>query len=76
MGVMSIKLYFAMFFASCWPGHQGGVASWLSLAPNELKVLPHNRRGRHQIAKAQAGSLLGLGLDSIEVSIADYERFT
>jgi hypothetical protein len=37
-------------------------ASWLSLATNGLKVLPHNWRGGHEIAKAQAGSLLGLGL--------------
>ena len=30
--------------------------------PNRLKVLPHNWRGRHQIAKAQVGGLRGLGL--------------
>jgi hypothetical protein len=29
--------------------------------PNRLRVLPHNWRGRHQIAKAQARSLLDLG---------------
>ena len=34
----------------------------VTLAPNRLKALPHNRGSGHQIANAQAGSLLGLGL--------------
>ena len=75
MGVMSTKFYSFEFCAERWPGLQGvGFASWLFLAPDGLKVLPHNWRGRHEVANAQAGSLLGLALDGIEVSIADYER--
>jgi len=35
---------------------------WLPLAPNRLKALPRNCASSHQIAKAQVGSLRGLGL--------------
>ena len=51
-------------------------ASWSSLAPNGLKVLPHNWRGRHQIAKAQAGSLRCLGLGGGVLPIPGCQRFT
>jgi len=47
----------------------------VTLAPNRLKALPHNRGSGHQIANAKAGGLLGLGWDNIKESIADYEIF-
>ena len=48
----------------------------VTLAPNGLKVLPHNWRGRHQIAEAQAGSLRGLGLGGGVLPIPGCQRFT
>jgi hypothetical protein len=41
-----------------------------------LKVLADNWRGRHQIAKAQAGSLLGLGLGGRVLPISGCQRHT
>jgi len=50
--------------------------SWLSLAAIGLKVLPHNWRGGHEIANAEAGSLRGLGLSGGVLPIPGCQRFT
>lgn len=61
MGVMSIRIYLLELSRHAGRGIKGVACVMVTTPPNRLKVLADNWRGRHQIAKAQARSLLDLG---------------
>ena len=76
MGVMSIRIYLLELSRHAGRGIKGGACVLVTTPPNRQRMLSHNWRGRHQIAKAQAGSLLDLGLGGRVLPISGCQRHT